>query len=181
MKSLGLSRAITLIFNIMTPIITNSLMTFQERLIAGQSWEKWLVELLNSLGIQAYRPNQNGLYNCKDKTLFTSLQRDIHIKQPNSVKRTILEVKARTNSPFNFKTVDVGMLKAWLAKAFKPAYVAVIDQNSREVKFANADKDYRESDWVIRQSNDEAYSVPKEKFISLEDWIRQFKLKFNIA
>ncbi|PSB43513.1 hypothetical protein C7B80_23835 [Cyanosarcina cf. burmensis CCALA 770] len=162
--------------DVFIPVKTNSKMNFSQRLEAGESWEEWIVEKLKVFNIKAYRPNQSKLYEC-DRSIFAKQQRDIHIKLiAPAYKRKVAEVKAR-RTPFRYTTIDVGSKATWDEKQFPVSYLFVIDQETKEVRVTNASKEIREKCWVVRQNKDKCYSVPRDLFISLNDWAIIFELE----
>lgn len=160
------------------PILINEKMSFPQSLVAGESWEQWLVEKLNNeVGISCYRPNQLALYNCA-LSIFAKQQRDVHVKIPNTVRRLVVEVKSR-NEPFGYPTIDVGAKRCWDSKMFPVYSLAVICQISQTIKFTPADKETREKSWKVRKNKDVCYSVPRSLFQTFEEWINNHSYLVN--
>lgn len=155
-------------------IKTHAEMKFEDKLCSGESYERWLVDVLNSLGISCYSPNVQEKLKACDHSFFARLQRDILIRFPNSPRRAILEVKSRTRDPFKFDSVDVGLVKTWDAKEFPVTHLAVVRQSDLEVRFTKADKATRESTWLKRKSKDDCYSVPLNLFGTFEQWFNKY-------
>lgn len=155
-------------------IKTHAEMKFEEKLCSGESYERWLVDVLNSLGISCYTPNVQEKLKACGHSFFARLQRDVLIRLPNSTKRVILEVKSRTKNPFKFDTVDVGLVKTWDAKQFPVTHLAVIRQSDLKVMFTKADEETRKNKWLKRKNNDYCYSIPKNLFGTFEQWFNKY-------
>lgn len=155
-------------------IETHGGMSFNERLCSGESYEKWLLHVLNSLGISCYTPNVKEKLKACGHSFFARLQRDILIRLPNSPRRAVLEVKARTKNPFKFDSVDVGLVKTWDSKEFKVTHLAVVQQSDLKVMFTKADEATRKSKWLIRKNQDTCYSIPKDLFETFEQWFNKY-------
>lgn len=147
-------------------IVSRPSMGFSSKLELGEYWEEVTARYFNAQGLEAVRPDQDFKY----KSEFTRLQRDLDVWTPSG-RPLVVEVKSR-RGPFQWPTVDVGLVNTWDAKEFEVAALVVIDQETYEAAVTSVGD---RSQWLKRHNHDYCYSVPRAQFGPLEGFVDAVK------
>ncbi len=140
--------------------------SYAKRLADGEYWEDYVCQLLRDAGLDAARYKQPDF---PDNHLYPMFQRDAYIWLPWG--RVNLEIKSRSGNPFTFTDILVGKRSCWDRKRYKTHFLAVVSQQTREVRVTRADVPFRRTYWKPVDNYDPSYTVNIRAFKTLDAFI----------
>lgn len=146
--------------------------SYAKRLADGEYWEDRVCQLIRDAGLNCDRYRQPELPE-KDRYKYPMFQRDAYIWLPWG--RVNLEIKSRSGNPFNWTDILVGKRSCWDRKRYKTHFLAVVSQQTGEVRVTRADVPFRRKYWKAVSNFDPSYSVLRKWFMPLDKLILRLK------
>ena len=138
---------------------------FLKRLEIGHFYENLVVTELRSLGLEAYRPNQEKLP--KTDRMTARHQTDILVKI-DPVRRLTVEVKSRADV-WKYPSILIGDTESWDLKRRPVNAVIVVCNKTGETRVAPGNSNREE--WLrMMPAKKLSYSIPVNLFCPLDVW-----------